>query len=128
MFHLKHDVANQNLSLPRQKSQVVNLRWFFFLSWKTCFLKKNNRWEELIKFAFPTAFIQELIKTKFVSLIGGETVRPSESFAYLDSHQHLFSQYFIDSQFANCNCKKNPMLLSNGTSVMRNVGVQRWGG
>lgn len=42
---------------------------------KNVFFKKNNRWEELIKFAFPTAFIQELIKTKFVSLIGGETVR-----------------------------------------------------
>lgn len=35
----------------------------------------------------------------------------SENIAYLDSHQHLFSQYFIDFQFAHCNCKKN-MLLS----------------
>lgn len=78
----------------------------FFSFMKNVFFLKNNRWEELIKFAFPTAFIQLLIKTKFVSLIGGETVRPSESFAYLDSHQRLFSQYFIDSQFANCNSKK----------------------
>lgn len=47
----------------------------FFSFMKNVFFKKNNRWEELIKFAFPTAFIQELIKTKFVSPIGGETVR-----------------------------------------------------
>lgn len=55
-----HDVAIQNLSLPGQKPQVLNLGWYFFLSQKG-FLKKKNimRWEELIKFAFPTLLIKK---------------------------------------------------------------------
>lgn len=53
----------------------------------------------------------------------------SENIAYLDSHQHLFSQYFIDFQFAHCNCKKNMRYnVWYITNLMRNVGVWRWRG